>query len=60
MEKRNSLCEHGLPMEQTRGLFCTCKSDVVRCQSQHKCHFWRMNLMFEVNLTAVNHNLCDS
>ena len=26
MEKRNSQCEHGQPMEQTRDLFCTCDS----------------------------------
>ena len=44
MEKR----EHGQPMEQTRGLFCTCHSDVARCQSQHQYHFWRMSLMFDV------------
>ena len=24
MEKRNSQLEHGQPMAQTRGLFCTC------------------------------------
>ena len=34
MEKQNSQCEHGQPMEQTRGLFCTCDSGVARCQSQ--------------------------
>ena len=33
-EKRNSQLEHGQPMEQTRGLFCTCDSGVARCQSQ--------------------------
>ena len=26
MEKWNSQLEHGQPMEQTRGLFCTCDS----------------------------------
>ena len=26
MEKRNSQLEHGQPMEQIRGLFCTCNS----------------------------------
>ena len=35
MEKRNSQLEHGQPIEQTRGLFCTCDSGVARCQSQH-------------------------
>ena len=29
MEKQNSQLEHGQPMEQTRGLICTC--DSVRC-----------------------------
>ena len=29
MEKRNSQLEHGQPMEQTRGLFCTCDSGVA-------------------------------
>ena len=33
MEKRNSQCEHGQPMEQTRCLFCSYDSDVARCQS---------------------------
>ena len=33
MEKRISQCEHGQPMEQARGLFCTCGSGVARCQS---------------------------
>ena len=46
MEKQNSQLEHGQPMEQTRGLFCTCDSVVARCQSQHQYHFWRMSLMF--------------
>ena len=36
MEKRNSQLEHGQPMEQTRGWFCTCDSGVTRCQSQHQ------------------------
>ena len=49
MEKRKSKLEHGQPMDQTRGLLCTCESGVARCQSQHKCHFWRMNSMFEAN-----------
>ena len=29
MEKRNSQLEHGQPMEQKRGLFCTCDSGVT-------------------------------
>ena len=33
MEKQNSQLEHGQPMEQTRGLFCTCHSGVARCLS---------------------------
>ena len=47
MEKQNRQCEHGQPMEQIRGLFCTWDSGVARCQSQHQCHFWRINSMFE-------------
>ena len=43
MEKQNSQLEHGQPMEQTRGLLCTCDLGVARCQSKHQCHFWRMN-----------------
>ena len=34
MEKRISQLEHGQPMEQTRGCFCTCNSGVARFQSQ--------------------------
>ena len=30
-------------------LVCTCESGVARCQSQHQCHFRRMNSMFEVH-----------
>ena len=41
MEKRKSQLEHGQPMEQTRGIFCTCESGVARCQSEHQCHFCR-------------------
>ena len=44
MEKQNSQCEHGQPMEQTSSLFCSCNSGVAPCQSQHQCHFWRMSL----------------
>ena len=52
MEKWNSQCERGQPMEQTRGLFGTCDSGVARCQSQHHCHFWGMNFMFETYYTG--------
>ena len=51
-EKRNSQCDHAHPMEQTRGLFCSCDFGVARCQSQQLCHFWRMNSMFEVYCTG--------
>ena len=47
MAKRNSQLEQGQPMEQTRGLLCMCDSGLARCQSQHQCHFWGMNLMSE-------------
>ena len=47
MEKRNSQCEHGQPMEQTRGLFCTRDSGVARFQSQHQYHL-------QVSLAAVD------
>ena len=39
-------------MEQTRGLFCIWDSGVARCQSQHQCHFWRMNSMLEAYCTS--------
>ena len=52
MEKWNSQLKHGQPLEQTRGLFCTCDSGVVHCQSQHQYHFWPMNLMFEAYCTG--------
>ena len=55
MEKRNSQLKNGQPMEQTRGLFCTCDSGVARCQSQHHYHFWRMSVLHgQVRLAAVN------
>ena len=28
----NSQCEHGQPIEKTRGMFCMCESDVARYQ----------------------------
>ena len=65
MEKRNSQCDYGQQMEQTRGLFCTCVSGVARCQSQHHCHYWQMNSMFEAyalasELGSCQSNLCHS
>ena len=45
-EKWNSQCEHGQPIKQTGGLFCTYGSGVDRCQLQHQCHFWRISSMF--------------
>ena len=56
-EKRNSQCEHGQPLVQAKGLYCTCDSGVACCQSQHHCHFWRMirsSLYGQVSLAAVN------
>ena len=55
METRNSQLEHGQPMEKTRGLFCTCDSGVVRCQSQYQYEFdVRSVLRRQVSLAAVN------
>ena len=60
MEKRDSQLEQGQPMEQTRGLLCTCDSGVDHCQSQHQYNFWRMSLDVrsvlhgQVSLAAVN------
>ena len=51
MEKRNSQCEHGLPMEQTRGVFCKCESDVARYYEFNV----RSVLHRKVSLSAVNH-----
>ena len=44
-------------MKQTRDSLCKRKSGVARCQAQQQCHFWRINLMFEIEvvLVAVNH-----
>ena len=59
-EKRNSQhCEHGLPMEHTKGLLCTFESGVARCESQHQCHlaneFDVQSVVHgQVSLTAVN------
>ena len=55
MEKRNSQLEHGQPMEQTRGLFCTCDSGVARYQSLLANRVdLRSVLHGQVNLAAVN------
>ena len=51
-EKQNSQCEHGQPMEQTRGLFCMCDSGVAHCQLQHQCHIWRIISMFKAYCTG--------
>ena len=52
MEKWNSHCEQGKPMDQTKDLFCMCELGVACCQSQHQCHFWRLNSMFEAYWTG--------
>ena len=46
-EKRNSQCEHGQGMAQTKVLFCMYNLGVTRCQSKHQCHFWQLNSKFE-------------
>ena len=51
MEKRNSQLEHGQPIEQTRGLSCTCDSGVARCQSQHQYRYG------PVSMAAVNQSV---
>ena len=44
-----------------KGACFACDSGVVRCQSQHQCHLWRMNSIFEaylhglVSLAAISH-----
>ena len=52
MEKQNSQCEHGQPIEKTRGLFCTCDTGVACCHSQHQCHFWQMCSIFQAYCTG--------
>ena len=59
MEKRNSQLEHGQPMEQTRGLFCTCDSSgslsITRPVSLLANEFnVRSVLHGQVSLAAVN------
>ena len=53
MEKRNSHSEHGQPMEQTRGLFCTCDSCVACCQSANEFDV-RSVLQGQVSLETIN------
>ena len=60
MEERNSQLEHGQPMEQTRGLFCTCDSGKARCRAQHQCHFWQMSSMFKRIARASEFGSCQS
>ena len=66
MEKRNSELEHGQPMEQTRGLFCTCdlvvaplsiKTLVILLVNEFDV---RSVLHEQVRLAAVNQILCNS
>ena len=52
MEERNSQCKHRQQMEQTRSSVYMCDTGVARCQSQHQCHFWRINSMFEAYCTG--------
>ena len=47
MEKRNSQLEHGQPMVQRRGLFCTCDSSVA-----YQCNFCLAN---EFDVRSVLH-----
>ena len=55
MEKLNNQLEHGQPMEQTRGLFCTCDSGVIRCHSQHQNEFDVRSVLHGImSLAAVN------
>ena len=65
MEKQNSQLDHGQPMEQTSGLFCT----PFRCGSLSITtpvlllaneFYVRSELHGQVNLAAVQSNLCNS
>ena len=60
MEKLNGQLEHGHPMEQTRGLLCTCDSGVASCHSQHQYHFRPMSSMFKRIARASEHGSCQS
>ena len=51
MEKGNSQLEHDSQCSKQE----VCFACATHCQSQHLCHFWRINLMFEAeSLAAVN------
>ena len=55
MEKQNSQCENRQPMEQTRGLFCTCDSGVTTPVSILANEFDVRNVLHgKVRLAAVN------
>ena len=60
MGKRNSQLDQGQPMEQTRGLSCTCDSGLAGCQSQPQYHFWRMSSMYEAYAQAIELGSCQS
>ena len=48
-EKRNSQYEHG---HKRLVLYVRLRWGSPQCQSQHQCHFWRMNSMFEAYCTG--------
>ena len=54
MEKRNSQLEHGQPMEQIRGVFCTCDSSIPVSLLATEFDV-RSVLHRQVMLAAVNH-----
>ena len=55
MEKWNSQLEHGQPMQQTRGLFCTCDSVVRTPVSLLVNEFYLGSVLHgQVSLAAVN------
>ena len=66
MEKRNSQCEHGQPMEQTRNLFyhvqLMCGSLSITTPVLHLANELdiRSELHGQVSLIAVNQILCRS
>ena len=56
MEKRNSHCEHELPMEQTRSLLCMCDSLSITTPVSLLANYFHVLsvLQGQVSLTAVN------
>ena len=62
MEKRNSQCEHGQPMEQTRSLRLRCGSLSTTTPVSHLANEFdvRSELHGQVSLAAVNQILCHS